>query len=208
MFQSGSTDRWHWSEDAFPPLAFCVHALVRDGLKVPPFDRHPGGDQGLRERGLDAETWRMWVSEVVGARGQLSVSVREHDWLAERAALATLAEAAWAPAALCPGTPELRARLEELWMDYQPEGERWKWRMTGGSGGTGNRLTPQEGRRLWNGLLPFHDRLPTISVFLVDYPTPVVMAVPPTTCLIAPGSASVEYVRQVVAAAEQLAAAR
>lgn len=58
----------------------------------------------------------------------------------------------------------------------------------------------------WKALLPFHDRLPTLSVFLVDYPVPVVMAVPPTTCLIAPGGASAEYVSQVVAAAGQLAA--
>lgn len=208
MFLAGSSDRWSWSEDALPPLAFCVHALVQDGLQVPPFDRHPGGDGGLRGRGLDAETWRTWVSAAVAAQGRLDACVREPDWLADRAALATLAAAASAPAALCPGTPELRAGLEELWVNYQPEGERWKRRMTSGPRGVRNRLTPHEQRWLWKALLPFHDRLPTISVFLVDYPTPVAMAVPPTTCLIAPGNASAEYVRQVVAAAEQLAAAR
>jgi hypothetical protein len=208
MFLAGSSDRWFWSEDALLPLAFCVYALVHDGLVVPPFDRHPQGDGGLRGCGLDAERWRTWVSTVIVAHGRLSVRVHEPDRRADRAALATLAAAVSAPAALCPGTPELRACLAELWVDYQPQGERWKWDMTRGPRGVRNRLAPHEQRRLWEALLPFHGRLPTISVFLVDYPAPVVMAVPPTTCLIAPGSASVEYVRQVVAAAEQLAAAR
>lgn len=140
-------------------------------------------------------------------RARAAQRAREPDWLADRAALATLAAAASAPVTLCPGTPELRARLEELWVNYQPKGERWKWDMTSGPRGVRNRLAPHEQRWLWKALVPFHDRLPTISVFLVDYSTPIVMAVPPTTCLIAPSSASAEYVRQVLAAAEQLAAA-
>jgi hypothetical protein len=28
MFVAGSTDRWSWSEDAEPAVAFCIHALV------------------------------------------------------------------------------------------------------------------------------------------------------------------------------------
>ncbi len=78
--------------------------------------------------------------------------------------------------------------------------------MTSGPRGVRNRLTPHEQRSLWKALLPVHDRLPTISIFLVDYPVPVVMAMPPTTCLIAPDDASAAYTTQVVAAAEQLAA--
>jgi len=209
IFLAGSNDRWHWSEDASPPLAFCVHALVHDGLQVPPFDRHPEGDQTLRACGFDAETWSTWVSAVVAAQDQLSARVRDPDWLADRAGLATLAATALAPAALCPGTPELQARLGELWVDYQPEGERWKWDMTSGPRSVrNNRLAPHAQRWLWKALLPFHDRLPTISVFLVDYAAPVVVVVPPTTCLIAPASASADYARQVLAGAEQLAAAR
>ena len=78
--------------------------------------------------------------------------------------------------------------------------------MSSGPRGVRNRLKPHEQRRLWKALLPVHDRLPTISVFLVDYPVPVVMALPPTTCLIAPDDASAAYVGQVVDAAGQLAA--
>jgi hypothetical protein len=51
-----ASGQWHWSGDALPPVAFCVRALVLDGLAVPPFDRHPDRDGRLREIGLDAET--------------------------------------------------------------------------------------------------------------------------------------------------------
>jgi hypothetical protein len=50
-------------------------------------------------------------------------------------------------------------------------------------------------------------RLPTISVFLVDYPVPVVMALPPTTCLITSGDGPEAYGRQVLEAVTQLSAA-
>lgn len=50
---------------------FCVITLIRDGLRVPPFDRHPDGDGALRTLGLDATAWLAWVREVVVARRQL-----------------------------------------------------------------------------------------------------------------------------------------
>jgi hypothetical protein len=208
MFLAGSNDRWHWSEDASPPLAFCVRVLVQDGLQVPPFDRHPEGDGTLRARGLDGETWRAWLSALVAAQDRLSGRVRAPDWATDRAGLAELVEAVSVPAARCPGMPGLRGRLEELWVDYQPIGARWKWDVTSGPRGIPYRLAPDDQRWLWEALLPFHDRLPTISVLLVDYPAPAVMALPPTTCLIAPADNSADYARQVVAAAGQLAAAR
>jgi|BarGraNGADG00212_1021973.scaffolds.fasta_scaffold03882_3 hypothetical protein len=193
------------------PLRLSPSASVRlctTAFEFPPFDRHPDGDGSLRGRGLDGDTWRLWVSAVVGARGQLDARLQRREWGTDRAELGRLAEIAHRPAALCPGTPELRARLEELWAEYEPEGNDWKRRVTQGSPAGIKRLTPEEGRRLWNDLRPFHDRLTTISVFLVDYQAPVVMAVPPATCLIAPGTASGDYARQVLAAAEQLAAVR
>jgi hypothetical protein len=208
MFRAGPSDGWFWAEDASPQISFCVHALVQDGLRIPPFDRHPEGDGTLRAPGLGSQTWNAWLSAVVAAQHRLSGRVRAPDWLADRAGLAALVEAASAPAALCPGTPELRGRLGELWVDYQPIGARWKWDLTSGPRGVRNRMAPGEQRWLWKALVPFHDRLPTLSVLLVDYPVPVVMALPPTACLIAPASASADYARQVLAGAEQVAAVR
>ncbi len=77
--------------------------------------------------------------------------------------------------------------------------------MTVGEEGVRHRLAPSKQRPLWQALLPFHDRLSTISVFLVAYPHPIVMPLPPTTCLIAPDLDAAGYARQVVAAAGLLA---
>jgi hypothetical protein len=130
-----------------------------------------------------------------GDREKLKVSARE------------AGAALRATGSLCPGSPELQRRLNELWIAYQPLGDVWKRRMTMGDNAFRERLAPREAGRLWNALLPFHDRLPTISVFLVDYPVPAVMALPPTTCLIAPGHGPGTYSRQVIDAAAQLSAA-
>jgi hypothetical protein len=208
MFRSGSTDRWSWSEDAFEPLAFCVQALVLDGLTVPPFDRHPDGDGVLRLAGLDAQAWREWVEAVVRQRSAVSAAAGgfgsdgdlEEAFRSAREAGAALQ----AIGSLCPGSPELQRQLTELWVAYQPLGDAWKRRTTMGDNGFRQRLGPSEAGRLWKALVPFHDRLPTISVFLVDYPVPAVMTLPPSTCLIAPDHGPGTYGRQVIDAATQL----
>lgn len=209
MFLSGSTDRWSWSEDVFESLAFCVHALVLDGLMVPPFDRQGDGNGALRQAGLDAHAWREWVEAVVRHHAALSAAMgdfgcdRDREKL--RASLREASAALEATGSLCPGSTELQRLLNELWIAYQPLGDVWKRRMTMGDS-LRQRFGTREAGRLWTALLPFHDRLPTISVFLVDYPVPVVMALPPTTCLIAPGKDSKTYSRQVIDAAAQLSA--
>jgi hypothetical protein len=93
-------------------------------------------------------------------------------------------------------------RLDVLWDAYAPIGEAWQGRMSD----VGRRLgSGRQQRALWQALTPFHERLPALSVFLVDYPVPVVMPLPPTACLIAPAKVAGEYGRQLVAAARQLA---
>lgn len=207
MFLPASGDPWSWSEDAFPSVAFCVEALVHDGLIVPPFDQHHDGDGSLRRVGLDVATWREWVLALVRQRSILSTVARDLARGHDRDELVATARAAGevltAPGSLCPGPRELPKRLNTLWVEYQPMGEAWKRQMTTGEGGVRHRST---GRALWNALVPFHGRLPTLSVFLVAYPVPTVMALPPTTCLIAPAHGSDAYGRQVVEAARMLSA--
>jgi hypothetical protein len=208
LFQADSTDRWHWSEDIVPAVDFCVRVLLLDGLRIAPFDQHPDGDHRLRNLGLDVEAWRTWVAAVVAARGQLGAHVWTPESPRDRTtALADLAEAADTPAALCPGTGELRARLAEMWVTHQPVGDRWKRRLTMGK--LNDRLAPRHQRWLWQALLPFHDWLETLAVFLVDYPTAAVMALAPTSCVIARDPSDADgsgYVRLVLRAAEELAA--
>ena len=205
---SNPSDGWHWAEDAFPPVAFCVRVLVLDGLSVPPFDRHPDGDGGLRALGLGADLWREWVSvllrqhAIMGehARSLGTPDAREPMLERARAAAGVLRH----PGSFCPGPGELQARLDALFADYAAAGEDWKRRTSDprprlGSG--------RQQRALWQALTPFHTQLPPLSIFLVEYPEPVIMPLPPANCLIAPAANAEGYARQVVVAAISLAMA-
>jgi hypothetical protein len=207
LFLAGSSVHWYWAEDAFPPVAFCVRALVVDGLSVPPFDRHDEGDGRLRQLGLDADLWRDWVAAIVRQHATIGELARTFGTPDARGPLQEQARAAAEvlrlPGSFCPGPIELRARLDDLFTDYAPAGKDWKRRMSDvprlhGSG--------RQQRALWNALTPFHDRLAPLSVFLVDYAEPAIMPLPPATCLIAPAADPEAYGRQLVEAASRLAA--
>lgn len=209
MLFAGSREHWSWEEDAFPPVAFCIRALVLDGLRVSPFDRHAEGGAELRKLGLDANLWHHWLNSILRQRATLSDLLRvpgperepDSAFQAARAAAEILRK----PGSFCPGSVQLQARLDQLWEAYAPIGETWKWRMSD----VGKRVGSGRGQRaLWQALTPFQERLPTFSVLLVDYPEPTVMPLPPGACLIAPAADPEKYRRQVVGAARGLATQR
>ena len=201
----GPSDGWHWSWDAFPPVWFCVRALVLDGLTVPPFDRHTDGDGSLRRLGLAPETWRAWVVSVLSQHAAMGAYAQTLGTAETRGPVLELARAAEevlrAPGSLCAGSNMLRARLNELFADYALAGEEWKQLMSDvprlvGSG--------RQQRALWKALLPFHDKLETLTVFMVEYAEPAVMPLPPTSCLIAPDTDPSGFTRQIIQAAKAL----
>lgn len=208
MFLAGSSDRWTWSMDVERSVDFCVYALRRDGLRVAPFDQHPEGDGSLRANGLDAESWQAWLTSVLDAHGRLKAISSAGDLSqVERQQIKEAFDAFSAPAGLCPGSSELRAQLEALWVEYEPTGLRWEDSLTGGPTGRVSRFLTRPARQIWKGLLPYHERLATLQVYLVDYPAPAVLTVPPLTCVIAPATADRDgFAGQVVSAAEMLAA--
>jgi hypothetical protein len=62
-------------------LDFCIWTLEVDGLHVPPFERHQGGNGTLRSRGLDADSWQAWLSTVAHAverRFEYQLEVQQH----------------------------------------------------------------------------------------------------------------------------------
>ncbi len=207
MFLAGSSDRWTWSMDVERSVDFCVYALRRDGLRVAPFDQHPDGDGSLRVNGLDAESWRTWVASVLDAHRRLkSLSTADLSQV-DRQQIKEAFDAFSAPARLCPGSTELRARLEALWAEYEPTGQQWEGSLTGGRTGRLSRFLTRPARQIWNGLLPYHERLATLQVYLVDYPAAAVLTVPPLTCVIAPATGDRDgFAGQVVSAAGMLAA--
>jgi hypothetical protein len=206
----GSSDDWAFGTDSYPPLWFCVRVLLHDGLRVPPFHQHPDGDGRLRALGLDATMWREWVDSVLQQHrvmGDFASALKPNEPPpsdAERQRIMTAARVLVRPGAFCPGSEELRSELDDLFVPLYQVGEDWKTRtITSMSDLLGS---GQQYRELWNALTPFHDRLPNFEVFLVEYPAPAVMLVPPMTGIIAPALDATGYGRQVVEAASVLAA--
>src|SRR5256885_2160915 len=58
-------DSWTFSIGGDPDINFCVWVLLRDGLRVHPFDAHQDGDRGLRAVGLTEANWREWFESTV-----------------------------------------------------------------------------------------------------------------------------------------------
>src|SRR5437764_494196 len=83
---------------------FCVWVLRRDGLLVPPFDRHQDGDGALRAAGLTAEDWSAWFAAVVG-----EVAGRDREFRARAVERVTAGPAV----GVMP--PEPHRRALELW---------------------------------------------------------------------------------------------
>lgn len=207
MFLAGSSDRWVWSMDVERSVDFCVYALRRDGLRVAPFDQHPEGDGILRAGGLDAGSWLAWLTRVLEAHARLKALSSADDLSqVDRQQIMTAFDTFAAPAGLCPGSSELRARLGALWVEFEPAGRHWEDSLTGGPTGRMARFLTRPARQIWNRLLPYHERLVTLHVYLVDYPAPAVLTVPPLTCVIAPATGDRDgFSSQVISAAERLA---
>jgi hypothetical protein len=208
MIPFGSNDRWTWSSDAFAPLWFCVRTLTYDGLRVPPFDQHPDGDGRLRALGLDADMWQRWVAAVLRQNddmGEFARSVRPNEppTESERQRILEASNVLVRPGSFCPGPNDLKRELDDMFVPLYHVGEEWRQRafleMLSPDGSAG------QARQIWKGLLPFHKRLPTFKVFIVEYPAAVVMTVPPSTAVISPATRTAGYGQQVIAAASTLA---
>ncbi len=75
MYRQG-TSPWSLHADLPPGINFCIWVLQRDGLAVPPFDRHPPGDGSLQALGLNAGLWLSWFTEtVIGQRSPANPSL-------------------------------------------------------------------------------------------------------------------------------------
>lgn len=70
MFRLGTENPWFCSAATDRDVDFCIWVLEADGLRVPPFEYHTGGDGNLRAAGLDRESWRSWVEGMIRLKDQ------------------------------------------------------------------------------------------------------------------------------------------
>ena len=203
-------EAWSWGEDAFPPIDFAVQALIRDGMPFPPFDQHADGDGTLRAGGLSTEMWSEWVSALIDLNSSMSqfAALIGGDLPADALQRGReTSDRMMEPWSLISGSDRVRNRLHQMWDEYRTATRAWEQPLALGERGARG-LSGALARSLWTDLASLHDRLPTLTVFLVEYLTPGVMPVAPTACVIAPDPDPSAYADQVRAAAGRLANAR
>lgn len=178
-----SSDPWTWSYGFDAPVDFCVWALEQDGLRVPPFDQHAGGDGELRALGMTGDLWLAWLREVVHLQGDDDA---RRDWAMHVRAAAANPMAAHPPIppfldppVACPGPEALRERLGILWRGPRdPANPAKRLCLQGYPGVLNQRKTvdlpspePMYGVewQLWRDLQPYHARMSRLRILVVAY---------------------------------------
>jgi hypothetical protein len=176
MFR-GDHDPWHYDLGFNVMVDFGTWVLERDGLYVPPFDRHTDGDGALRARGLDAAGWRMWAERIVSAQGEIAARMKGTPAKETSAAFESLL-----PPALWTGATAVRDLLADLWDEFGVVSNDRK---------NLSYLKPlsqsKELIELRSALAPYWDQLPALHVYLVDYPGPVIHEVHPDSLIVGTG---------------------
>jgi hypothetical protein len=173
-----------WDADRYTSLP--VRCLLVDGLHVPPFDRHRGGDGRLRAVGLDAPSWQHWIDTVVRQRCALEEGLRGAGFLG----LLPFTGAIRYPRGLgnpndpvraLGGTRALRNEVARIWKEAKRRG------------GPTESYVGLDRRALFQEFSLARPRPPHLHVRLVEYPVVVAAVFPPSSVLVgAPASASTE----------------
>jgi hypothetical protein len=166
---------WGYGIGYDPDTSFCLHALVADGLKVPPWDRHQGGDGRLQAVGLTAELWARWFKSVVHARIQNNALVLWPAWQRSTE---------WPPSREALQDPPEPPRALDLWDGPEQVGEELRkipkppepvvaGPLHAGASRSGH---PDP---LWDEIQRYRGQVPHFWVLLVPYPFMVVQALRP-----------------------------
>lgn len=170
-----------WSEDASLPVAFAVWVLRRDGIAVPPFDRHRFS---AGKPAVDVARWRPWVEGLLAAHRVVARYRPGEPWPATGdqpapGALSRALSALAAPATVWPGAPAEVRHLAGLWREYDPIGHMWLARLRPG---LVSHLPRSKQRDLWQQLSAVSRR--GLHVIPVEYESPVGLAIPPGTVVV------------------------
>ncbi len=170
---------WHYVLGFDSEVDFCFWILERDGLRLPPFDRHADGDGLLRAAGLDAASWYSWLERVIGAfdarRKALRASIKSPAEIGRLRALQ--------PEELWDGAAAVGSRLKTLAEEYDEiynERAGPKLELVG--------LNGNRAAKLWEDIAPYRRSLPSVTIAAVSYPGPLQAVEPPKTILLAVGA--------------------
>jgi hypothetical protein len=220
-------DIWTFSIRDHPEVDFCVWSLRRDGLRLTPFDRHSDGDASLRNAGLTAAAWWAWLTAVVGVvaaadgrrqwenvelmerhfreRGRPPVNQELRELAARPDGRAPAALDLWKGPA---GGRRVLADLRDQYLWERRERGRERMRDVGRATAAQNETSARRSRQLWNEMQQYRP-LPPLFFYQVDYPVPVLAAMPPAAAVLGgidvSGQLDPAYDRLVLRAAALLA---
>lgn len=187
---------WKMSVDLNKSIDFCVWTLLKDGLRVEPFDSHRDGTRVLSGAGLTESGWRKWLEAVVAEQRAKTRSM-------EADAHETAKWKKWQDAPdLWTGDPVIGWALSDLWEAFGVLAEKSR---TESSEKVDELMAGKNLRRV---LKPYQARLTGLRAYAVHYPKPVVLIFKPDTALVGLGKFDPwDFERQMLQAAEALATA-
>ncbi|HTK07094.1 MAG TPA: hypothetical protein VL485_07995 [Ktedonobacteraceae bacterium] len=202
-----SRNSWYYSISFDIMIDFCIWALQVDGLHVPPFDKHPNGNNSLRDAGLSSADWQAWLLRVLHQQSEFKQTLQLQasvdllkDLILQRSPAPHYPPSVWN------GRNTIRERLLELWEQYGPISNQRKRQEPAFA----RRLRKEEqksGKRLYDELRPYYKRIPPLSIYLVAYEQPLDCLVLPSTLLMTQQEGQPEpeeFRERVLAAAEEL----
>lgn len=185
-FFAANRKPWHFRMTPDGGIGFCIWTLQQDGLRVPPFDRHPDGGGMLRTAGLTSDGWWEWFLAVITLNRQMDdFATARISPTREVAMPAYLSYQAWYK------EPAVARALEALWKPYENETAARKERYARAT--TPWHLPPRDYRRWWKQLTAIRGGLPPLSVFVTQYPETVVYLSPPASLVIGTAIATLDH---------------
>jgi hypothetical protein len=216
-----------------PTINFCFWVLQADGLRVPPFDQHQGGDGSLRDLGLTEASWRAWFLRVLDAQqrkqdeeqlqqqslaaylkisGEPDVEHLSRRYQAEQLKLSNDPPLPPPPEmssyhASWRGSTAIRDRLIELAEPYKHVYCQYDM-LCSDLIRAWDEEERRSGTHLYNELQSYHTRIPSLVVYFVLYEHPLDYLIPPATLIMTVQEGQPnpqEFHERVLAAAAELA---
>lgn len=227
MFDFSREPSWVVHSSFDPVVDFCVWMLEVDGLLVSPFDQHLEGNAAFRARGMDANSWLLWMKRVVLLSDQRiywsaeklrvtpqnernSEFVKWQEWQHQQA-MTVAREFCGSqfpeilpimPPEVFPAASPVKELIEERWMYYRSDifsrrEQRW----------SSHPIASLLGSELVEAVNSYYPRLAALELYLVAYSEPREYLIPPVSVIVSlpDDSSNDDLTSRVLLAVETLA---